>query len=83
MKVTFGGHKKMTIQNQPYETISVESTLIIEKEAPDNMDLSDIEEYQNKVNAMLDKDLEKKAKETLQAQQRTRNRMKAFLKELG
>jgi len=82
MKVTFGGHKRMTLTNQPYEPIQVESTLIIEKEVEDGTDMSTFEKLQEKVNSMLDKDLEKKVKETVQLQQKSRNRMKSILREV-
>lgn len=82
MKVTFGGHKRMTLSNQPYEPVQVESVLIIEKDVEDGTDMKTFEKLQEKVNAMLDKDLENKVKETVQLQQKTRNRMKSILREL-
>ncbi len=77
MKISISGSKKMTIGNQPYEPIQVESAMIIEKEVPDDWD--EYEEIQFKINKFLDKDLEKKAQETLVLQQKTRNKMKSIL----
>jgi len=82
MKITFGGHKRMTVTNQPYEPIQVESVLIIEKEVEDGTDIKSFEKLQEKVNVMLDKDLENKVKETIQSQQKTRNKMKSILREI-
>ena len=80
MKITISGSKKMTIGNQPYEPIQVESSIIIEKEVSDKW--SEYEDFQFKINQMLDKDLEKKAHETLKLQQKTRNKMKSILSDL-
>jgi hypothetical protein len=80
MKVTISGSKKMTIGNQPYEPIQVESAMIIEKEVSEKWD--EYEELQFKINQFLDKDLEKKAQETLRLQQKTRNKMKSILNDL-
>lgn len=77
MKVTISGSKKITIGNQPYEPIQVESAMIIEKEVPDEW--NEYELIQFKINQFLDKDLEKKAHETLVLQQKTRNKMKSIL----
>lgn len=81
MKITFGGHKRMTISNQPYEPVQVESVLIIEKEG-EEFKPSEIEELQERANRLIDKDLENKIAEALKSQQRTRNKMKRILEDL-
>lgn len=81
MKITFGGHKRMTISNQPYEPVQVESVLIIEKDV-EHMTDDEITALQDKVNRLLDKDLEKKVSEAVKVQQKTRNNMKNLLKGL-
>lgn len=83
MLVTMGGHKRMTIGNQPYEPVQVESIFIIEQEMGDSLKTTDEHfiEMQNKINRILDQDLERKVSETLKLQQKTRNRMKSILKE--
>lgn len=82
MKITIGGHKRMTLSNQPYEPVQVESVLIIEKEFDDDIDDESIAGYQNKVNRLLEADLEKKIAQALKSQQRTRNKMKAIVRDL-
>jgi len=82
MKITFGGSQRMTIQNQPYETVSVESVLIIEKEFDVDPNTELLEELQEKANLMMKKDVEKKATIALKSQQETKNKMKSILKGL-
>jgi hypothetical protein len=82
MLITMGGHKRMTIGNQPYEPVQVESVFIIEQEMSDTTKITDehFVEMQNKINRVLDQDLERKVTETLKLQQKTRNRMKSLMK---
>ena len=82
MKITFCGHKRMTLGNQPYEPVQVQSIFIVEKEVPDEFQLSSLNTFQEKVNKILDDDLEKKISEALKLQQKTRNKMKLILKDL-
>jgi hypothetical protein len=75
-KVTVGGSKKITLMNQPYEPIVVESTIMIEKELDENVKVTEV---QDRINKMLDDDLKKKAEEVLRAQESIRKRMKQIL----
>lgn len=76
MKITFGGSKKMTITNYPYEPIQVESVLLVEKEVADDFDLKSLDNLQEKVNNLIDKDLESKMDKSAKKQIELRNRIK-------
>jgi len=80
MKVTFGGSKSMTLMNNPYEPVKVESILTIEKEVPEGTNISDFEALQEKINIMLEKDLENKMKEVSLKQKELRRKLKSMLK---
>ena len=82
MKIVFGGSKKMTIVNKPYEPIMAESTLTIEREFKDEPLEEEVLELQEKVNKILQKDLDRKVQETLRLQQETRSNMLKILKGL-
>lgn len=82
MKITFGGTKRMTIGNKPYEPIMAESTLTIEREYKTEPLEEEVLELQDKVNRILDRDLDKKVEETLRLQQKSRNKMSGILKGL-
>lgn len=61
MKITVGGTMTMTVMNHPYEPIKVESTFHIEQEVNDAVDPQDVQEkYQEKVNKLIEKDLDNK-----------------------
>lgn len=74
MKITISSSKKITLTNKPFEPIQVETSIIIEKEVDEDWD--DYEAMQNKLSNLLDKDLEKKAKETFVVQEKVRNEIK-------
>jgi len=74
VKITISSSKKITLTNKPFEPIQVETSIIIEKEVDEDWD--DYEAMQNKLSNLLDKDLEKKAKETFVVQEKVRNEIK-------
>jgi hypothetical protein len=82
MKIIFGGTKRMTIGNKPYEPIMAESNLTIEREYDREPLEEEVIEMQEKVNRILDKDLDKKVTETLKLQQKSRNKMSDILRGL-
>lgn len=63
MKITVGGSLGMTVTNIPYSPIKVDTTLLIEKEV-DDLDGEAlekfVEDFNEKIEAILHKDLEKK-----------------------
>jgi len=74
VKITISSSKKITLTNKPFEPIQVETSIIIENEVDEDWD--DYEAMQNKLSNLLDKDLEKKAKETFVVQEKVRNEIK-------
>lgn len=80
MKITVGGSSSMTITTKPYEPIKVESSLFIEKEVDDDTDIEELQEqYQEKVNKLLQKDLDKKAKNIAKEQKEFKNNLSRIM----
>jgi hypothetical protein len=80
MKITVGGSSSMTITAKPYEPIKVESSLFIEKEVDDDADIEEVEEqYQEKVNKLLQKDLDKKITVVARKQNELRGKLASFV----
>lgn len=79
MRVSFGGTVSMTIMNQPYEPIKVESTLVIEKELSEDIEDGVIAEMQEKVNAAIMKDLQNKMNSSISKKKQIKENIKNIL----
>lgn len=77
-KITVSGSKRITLMNKPYEPIVVETSLTIEKDLEEDVKIVDVQE---RINKILDEDLERKAAETLRKQNSIRKRISHILTE--
>jgi hypothetical protein len=78
MKITVGGSMSMTLMNEPYSPIKCESVLHIEREVSDETPQDQLEEkYQNKINSLLEKDLDKKVRAASAKQKELKARLKS------
>lgn len=78
MKVTVGGTMSMTLMNEPYSPVKVESTFSIEKDVNESVDPQDVQEsYSEKINELLKKDLDNKMRVVSKKQKELKNVLKA------
>lgn len=77
MKITVGGSMSMTLMNEPYSPVKCESVLHIEREVPDDTPEEQLEgKFQERINTLLEKDLDKKIRMAAKKQQELKNKIK-------
>ena len=83
MKITIGGSLGMTLTNIPYSPAKADTTLLIEKEVNEDMDEETlnafIEEFSEKIDKFLHKDLDRKIEDVMKQQKDTKRKMENML----